>query len=337
MSSVKVDVAVIGSGIAGLEVAKLLAAKGYGVVVHEKGSTPGGHSSQWSTIFPINRSGSEIVGEMVDACNDNGVDIRCNSSVQNIDKEVDGYLIACSGGTDYIARAVVVASGFSMFDARMKEELGYGIYPQVITSEDWEKSLVNDVDPFNEGDRKTFAVVHCVGSRDMKCGNNYCSKVCCMAGVKCAIELKKRYPGCRVSNFYMDLRMFDHFYEDLYLSAQLDYGVQFVRGRVSEISPADNNKVCVKAEDTLLGLPLNIMTDGVVLMTGMTPSNNINSNFYLELSSMKFYGYDAMNCNATSQPGFFLAGACKGPMNFAGCIADARSAAIAVDNYLNGL
>jgi heterodisulfide reductase subunit A len=336
MSRIVTDVVVIGSGVAGIETARCLASIGVDVVVHEKSQIPGGHSSQWSSIFPSERSGSSIMDELISSAIGCGVGLRCNSSVEHIDSRGDGFCVRCSDGAEYEARAVVVANGFSLFDARLKEELGYGIYPSVITSYEWERSLVEGVLPFKGTGRNVFAVVHCVGSRDMKCGNNYCSKVCCMAGVKCAIELKKRFPGCSVFNFYMDLRMFDHNYEELYLSAQVDYGVRFVRGRVSEISPSTNNRVSIKAEDTLLGVPVNLQADGVVLMAGMTPASSIECGFNIARNSMKFFSYDMVNCNLTSQPGVFVAGACKGPMNFAGCIADARSAAIAVEHFLSG-
>ena len=93
--------------------------------------------------------------------------------------------------------AVLVTSGFEPFDAEVKEEYGYNIYDNVVTSVDLEK-LFKDNKPLLTAQKKVpqrIAYVHCVGSRDAKVGHTYCSKVCCITGVKQAIEVQKRIPN----------------------------------------------------------------------------------------------------------------------------------------------
>jgi len=85
-----------------------------------------------------------------------------------------------------------------------------------------------------------WLLVHCVGSRDEKVGNHYCSKVCCVTGVKQAIELQEQYPGVEIYCFYMDLRMYGEGFEELYRKAQEKNNVQFIRGRVSECLKQSN-------------------------------------------------------------------------------------------------
>ena len=41
---------------------------------------------------------------------------------------------------------------------------------------------------------ETIGIIHCVGSRDEKVGNFYCSKLCCVTAVKQAIELREHLP-----------------------------------------------------------------------------------------------------------------------------------------------
>ena len=72
-------------------------------------------------------------------------------------------------------------------------------------------------------------------------------------------------------NFYMDLRMFGSGYEELYQEAQEKYGINFIRGRVSEAAVTLDGSVQVKAEDTLLGCPLKVTVDWLVLLVGMEP------------------------------------------------------------------
>ena len=117
---------------------------------------------------------------------------------------------------------------------------------------------------------RRIGFVHCVGSRDEKVGNRYCSKVCCATAVKQACEIKQQFPDAVVYCFYMDLRMFGRGYEDMYLEAQKKYGVIFVRGRVSEVSEDKDGHLFVKAEDTLSGKPLRVTLDLLVLMAGMS-------------------------------------------------------------------
>ena len=116
---------------------------------------------------------------------------------------------------------------------------------------------------------QTIGFVHCVGSRDEKARNPQCSKVCCITAIKQAIELKQEFPQAQIYCFYMDLRLFGKKYEDFYIKAQRDYGIHFIRGRVSGGSENIEGKVIVKAEDTLLGKPVKITMDLLVLMSGM--------------------------------------------------------------------
>jgi heterodisulfide reductase subunit A len=153
---------------------------------------------------------------------------------------------------------------------------------------------------FNEGNvrlaqggkPRRIAILHCVGSRDEKVCQRHCSKVCCVTGVKQAIELKRLFPAADVFNFYMDIRMFGPGYEEMYREAQTAYNVHFVRGRISEVSPTFDNRLQIKAEDTLTGRPLKMGVDMLVLLVGM------KSNAHNELLREK--------CQLSVQPSGFM-------------------------------
>ena len=93
-----------------------------------------------------------------------------------------------------------------------------------------------------------------------------CSKVCCATGVKQALELKERLPDTEIYCFYMDLRMYERYFEDLYLEAQQKWGVNFIRGRLSEACENPDGTILVKVEDTLAGKPLKMSLDLMVLL-----------------------------------------------------------------------
>lgn len=165
---------------------------------------------------------------------------------------------------------MVVTSGFDLFPAELKEEYGYKIYDNVYTTVDVERMFRNGGIRTADGRiPKTIAFLHCVGSRDEKVNQRHCSRVCCITGVKQAIEMKQAIPDAEVYSFYMDMRMFGPGYEELYRQAQQEFNIHFIRGRISEASQTIDNRVQIKAEDTLIGLPLKMTVDMLVLIVGM--------------------------------------------------------------------
>jgi heterodisulfide reductase subunit A len=211
----------------------------------------------------------------------------------------------------------------------------------VITSADLE-------DMFNKGDvrmkdgstPRRIAILHCVGSRDEKVCQRHCSKVCCVTGVKQAIELKQLYPAADVFNFYMDIRMFGPGYEEMYREAQQKYNVHFVRGRISEVSPNIDNRLQIKAEDTLTGRPLKMGVDMLVLLIGMK-SNDHNASLKtacgLRCQDSGFMqAKDSFLHNTESNiEGIFYAGAITAPKNVAEALNDGATAALSVKAWLN--
>jgi heterodisulfide reductase subunit A len=336
-------VTVIGGGIAGMETAGQLSSMGFSVNLLEKGNRLGGHVADWHHLFPDYSSADEIVTQLK-ANVQNNVEVHFGTEVHKLSKQNGQFEINLTDGENLTADAVVVATGFDLFDARKKEEYGFGIYDNVITSAQLEEKLKSGKSIKTPSGivPKRIAIIHCVGSRDEKAGNTYCSKVCCVTGVKQAIEIKKVLPTSEVFNFYMDLRMFDRFFEDLYYEAQTKYNVQFIRGRLSEACENIDKTIVIKAEDTLVGKPIKLTVDLVVLMVGFVPSRGtIDTALKLKLKKAND-GFlqpadNHINTNSTSVDGIFMTGACGGAKSIAETIADARSAAINTASYLKKL
>ncbi len=184
------------------------------------------------------------------------------------------------------------------------------------------------------------AIIHCVGSRDAKIGNTYCSKVCCITGIKQAIEINKTLPDCEVYNFYMDLRLYGSSFDSLYLSAQKQHKIQFIRGRLSEVSQRQDFSLQIKAEDTLSGRPLRMNVDMVILLIGMEAcqlTKSLIEDNQIELDENGFFKSVDIHeyRNSTTQEGVFMAGACICPMSVTETLENARSAAISVHHYLS--
>ena len=335
----KENVVIIGGGVAGMEAAKQLLFLGYNPIVVEQKDHLGGHVSQWNRLFPDMASAQDLVRhlgeEIVDA------NIFLETKVNFINRLREGYLVMLSNGVSIACRAILIASGFRLFDAARKEEYGYGVYDHVITNADLENWFNGNPDPRVPASPKKVGFVHCVGSRDLRAGNSQCSKVCCMTAVKQAIEMKEHFPDAQIYCFYMDLRLFGKKYEDFYINAQQEYGVQFIRGRVSEVGETLDGHLQVKAEDTLSGKPLRAQLDLLVLMAGMVcnpEAAELARMARLEMDSDGFLR-SADNISGivgSNRPGIFYAGACTGTKTVPETLAEARSAALDIHRFIQG-
>ena len=336
----KIDVAIIGGGVSGMEAASMLSRLGAHTALIEEKEKLGGHVGQWDRLFPDGRHAKELLTPMQNALE--RVEIYLNTTVVSVTREQNRYQLTLSDGTALNAGAVLLATGFSLFAAQRKEEYGYGIYDKVLTSADLEQFFIErkglgavSKTPLRIG------FVHCVGSRDEKVCNRHCSKVCCVTAVKQACELKELHPNARIYCFYMDLRMFGRYFEDMYYQAQNKYGVQFIRGRVSEVAENIEGNLIVKAEDTLAGQPLRATLDYLILMTGMERHEHASQ--MAELFNVSFaedgffQTFDSYNNLLSKQPGLYFAGACTGPKTYTDSINEARAAAITIYKYLRQL
>lgn len=334
-------IVIIGGGIAGIETASALTDAGHWVTVIEKEAELGGKLNKWSYLFPDYTSADKVKNDLLSKCREKDFSILSKTLVRAIRQSNGKFNVETSGEQKLEADAVVVATGYELFDARRKEEYGYKIYDHVVTSADLEQMLLPDgnLTVVDGKTPKRIAFVHCVGSRDEKSGNHYCSKVCCITGVKQAIELKKRLPEAEIYCFYMDLRMYGKHFEEIYREAQEKYDIQFIRGRLSEASEKIDKSLLIKAEDTLAGRPLKMNVDLLVLLVGMEAGKGTASaasacGIGCENSGFLKTADAFLQSNFSDKEGVFLAGSCTAPMSVNDTIVHARSAAMEVNNWL---
>ena len=329
-------VAVIGGGVAGMQTALRLAEQGIEPVIIEKEAELGGKLRGWHVLFPSFTPASEILTELRRRVAERGIEVLTQTEAAGFTREgvrlTDGRTIACD--------SVVLCSGFTLFDASIKEEYGYGIYDNVFTTVDIERMLNEGRVATAQGQApRRIAFLHCVGSRDEKVGAHHCSRVCCITGVKQAIEMKELFPSAEVYNFYMDIRMFGPGYEELYRRAQLEYNINFVRGRISEASQTIDGRVQVKAEDTLVGRPLKMTVDMLVLIVGM--KGGARNGAYARSGELRvaengfMQPLDPFSGNMLSQRAdIFYAGTVTAPKNIGESLNEGAAVAERVAGYL---
>jgi len=236
--------------------------------------------------------------------------------------------------------AIVLATGFSVFDATRMSRYGYHHYPEVYTSLQVERMVNSSGPTFGEvlmhnGQKPgTVGIIHCVGSRDEHT-NAYCSRVCCMYSLKLAHLVKER-TGAEVFNFYIDMRTPGKGYEEFY-KRLMHENVHFIRGRVAEVTdwavtPDEEGKLVIRVEDTLVGIVRRIPLDMVVLSVGMEPQKNaeeVRRLFNISCSSDGWFleRHPKLAPVSTFTDGIFIAGTCQGPKDIPDTVAQAGAAA----------
>lgn len=232
---------------------------------------------------------------------------------------------------------IVVATGFDLFDPHLKPEMGYGVYPQVITTLEFERyasasgPTAGKIQLNGHLPRKVV-FIQCVGSRDQSLGLPNCSRVCCMAVAKQAHLAHDRLPGAEITVLYMDVRAFGKGFEEFYDRVRHE-GVLYRRGNPSEILRRGEN-VVIRFEDTLLGEPVELEADLVVLAVGMQPrgdAGEVAQLLHLERGEDGYFQEDHPKLRTVESglPGVFLAGCCQGPKDIPDTVAHAKAAASA--------
>lgn len=329
-------VIVVGGGPAGMQAAVTLRRLGLEPLLVERDSSTGGKLTGWHKLFPSFTPAAEVLGELRRNLEASGAECLTGCEV----RDIEPHGVTLADGRRLEAAAVIVCTGFDIFDARIKEEYGYGIYDNVYTTVDIERMLNEGAVRLADGSKpRRIAFLHCVGSRDEKVAQRHCSKVCCITGVKQAMEMKELFPQSEVYNFYMDIRMFGPGYEELYREAQQRYNIHFIRGRISEASPTFEGRIQIKAEDTLVGRPLRMSVDMLVLIVGMR-GGEANGRFCrtpgLELAPNGFMapGDHFLGSVCSGAEGIFYAGAVTAPKNVGESIAEGHAAAVRAAEYI---
>ena len=230
--------------------------------------------------------------------------------------------------------AIVIATGYDVWNPSPMLEYGYGVHPEVYTGMEIER-LSNASGPtegsivMKNGEQpKRVAILHCVGSRDEH-HQPYCSRICCMYSLKLAHLIREK-THAEVFEFYMDIRSFGKGYEEFYERVQHE-GVVFVRGRGAQVLPV-GDKLVVRAEDTDLGRPVSLPVDMVILATGVVPSKGAEELSHTlhvtrDINGFFLEAHPKLRPVDSNTDGIFLAGACQAPRDIPDTVTHASAAA----------
>jgi len=312
---------VVGGGPAGMEAAVKAGRAGCRVILVEKEACLGGMLNKLQGSFPdwedpsciLNRKKNEIA-----ACPN--IEVRTGTGVVSAGRS--GGRFECglkSGGRveSVGAGAVVLATGFGLFDCSRYGEYGYGIYPGVVNSLEFEGLLKTWKEGNVTNGPGSVGFIQCVGSRDRSKGYPYCSKICCMYTARQAGMFRDLFPGSRCFVFYIDIRAAGKGYEEFVRSVIEEKKVRYFRGRPGKVLPS-GGRLLVRSEDTLIGVPIEVETDMVVLAPAIVPGPEAARLAGLFGIGADRYGFS--ECGDSAR-GVFIAGGC----GFAVSIQDAMT------------
>jgi heterodisulfide reductase subunit A len=243
--------------------------------------------------------------------------------------------------------SIILSTGYDVLNPGSMDQFGYGRYPNVYTSLEFERLsnatgptggeiLIRDTCLAFTRKPKSVALLHCIGSRDVNY-HEYCSRVCCMYALKYSHLIKEKTGhDTEVYDFYIDMRCFGEGYEEFYRRCQ-EEGTHFIRGKAAEIThvaqtPEEQDKLIVIAEDTLLGAVVRIPVDMVILCVAMQAredARNVGQIFGVNLGADGFFleEHPKLGPLNTATDGVFIAGACQSPKDIPDTVSQASGAA----------
>jgi heterodisulfide reductase subunit A2 len=344
-------IVIVGGGIAGLGVAKVLAENNIECAIVEKSDRIGGNVRNWACM-----ASSQCLRCFCCKGEDLADDVRSSPNVKIWrGREVVSVIHSPDGVVEKVrlrsvydraegeldASAVVVAVGFEPYDPQEKVLLGYGRLDGVMTLADLD-SLVkkDDLRSLTRGtpDPLKVAFIQCVGSRDASIGAAYCSQYCCAGALRMALRLLNDHPDWETTIFYIDLQVAGKFAGPL-LSMARDRKVRLVQGVPGEVIPAEDGLLELVTEQD--GRNVRERFHRIVLSIGQRPA--IDTRDVCALTGLKTdqFGFlspkGLLDSSRTDVPGIYLAGTCSGPKNIEATLAHAGQTASAIMSDLLSL
>jgi len=250
---------------------------------------------------------------------------------------------------------IVIATGYELLDVGKIDQYGYGKYPNVLTSLEFERltnasgstggEIVTKTKQYNRKKKqdewvfseegkppKNVAIIHCVGSRNKKY-NAYCSRVCCMYSLKFAHLLKEKLPDVKVYEFYIDMRAFGKGYEE-FADRIREEGTFVIRGHSASVSMKEDQMI-VRGEDIVHDRLVEFDVDMVILAVGLVPSEgNEELSRLLGVDRDKDGWFSELDYNGnptdTDKGGIYVAGMCQAPKDIPDTVAQASAVAAGV-------
>ncbi|MFO8048004.1 MAG: FAD-dependent oxidoreductase [Desulfosudaceae bacterium] len=312
-------------------------------VCYEKSPVAGavqrGYSSGNHPLYAVNPDLVAESGELEKICPEGAIDLAAKTTSKTL-----------------TFKAVILASGFKAFDPGLKKTYGYENFPNVISGLDLERIKRENgllVRPSDGQAPRKIAFIQCVGSRDERLGNLWCSRVCCPYALRSARSIKHKEPETEVTVFYMDIQNIGKEFPVFHETCRDSF--RFIRSIPVDVFPGQNDSLSIRFfdEDGLAVPPAEEDEEGVtpepgravydtfdllVLSVGITPNpdnRELAEQFGLKTDQDGFIKIAGdPDAATTDRQGVFVAGTAHQPKTIEASIAQAGKAAQEAMKYL---
>jgi heterodisulfide reductase subunit A-like polyferredoxin len=334
---------VIGGGITGITAALEIAGAGGKVYLIEQSDKLGGHVAGLDLTFPYMYSATQMLRPLVrKLCTDPHIELFLNSQVNEITGFIGNFeaqITSASGQKTQLKFGnIIVATGLKTFDPSRIENYGYGKFPDVITSTEFEKMLQEgNIQKKNGTEPENIAIIHCVGSRN-KNHHEYCSRICCSTALKFANQARSQLPKANIFELYADMRAFGKGCEELYAFTSrrnikfLMFDQENELPMVMKAEKSDSCDMLIELNEKLSGKTVLVPADLIILMVGMEARADVKHIAHttgLSICGNEFYieKHPKLDPVATTTNGVFIAGACQAPKEIPESVSQAKAAA----------
>jgi heterodisulfide reductase subunit A2 len=335
-------VVIIGAGVSGMRASIDLARMGNQVYLIEKEESAGGNTAKWKDLFVTGQQGTAIVESLEKQIRElTHITLFTGASVEKVSGSLGNFDVHVKIGTEELnlkAGAILVTTGFESYQPA-EGEFGYGRHAGIITLPEFRK-LVDRSEgtlTFNTRPVRSIAYIYCVGMRQTKGENKYCSRVCCTTAIHSSLLVHEKFSGVQAYHLYRDIRTYGK--QELLYERSSKSGDIYLK--YDEKTPpaveAAGHRLIVKVKDELTKRrDLELEADLVVLVTGMVPrtdSKHIAGLLKIPVGNDKFFNeiHPKLRPVETVINGVFLGGSCQGPRNISESVQSALSAAVKIN------
>ncbi|MBP7496745.1 MAG: CoB--CoM heterodisulfide reductase iron-sulfur subunit A family protein [Bacteroidales bacterium] len=347
-------VLVIGAGIAGMTAALSLAKAGNNVFLIEKEAQTGGRLLNSPPLFPHNQNPSDIISKLKDEIKTNSaITVFTNATVEKLSGNVGNFNVTININNEksetlsLTTGAILVSTGLDTYSP-VENDYAFNSSDNIITLPAFNKVLADNIKEnktgkliINNKEIKRIAFIYCVGNRQTKGENKYCSRICCSATIQAALTAKKNHPGLKLFHLFRDIRTYGK-QELLYRqsSAQGDIYLRFDE-KEPPIVAAEKDKIKIKIKDLLTSKKeFELEADLLVLVTGMvacSDSKIVAEKLKIPVGNDKFFNeiHPKLKPVETVIKGIFIGGSCQGPKNISESVQSSLSAVAKISALLS--
>ena len=335
-------VVIIGGGISGMRAAIDLAKMGNQVYLIEKEKTLGGHVAKWNKLYITDQTGTNIIAALYKEIKRlTNITVFTGASVEKVSGSIGNFIVDVKIDSEILnlkSGAILVTTGFESYIPK-EGEFGYKNYPDVITLPEFKELIDQGKDTLVYNNRKVYSIayIYCVGMRQTKGENKYCSRVCCTTAIHSSLLLHEKFRNIKAYHLFRDIRTYGK-QEILYERASKN-GDIFLKyeEKTPPVVEQNNGKLLVKIKDELTRrMDLELEADLVVLVTGMVPrsdSSDISGKLKIPIGNDRFFNeiHPKLRPVETVINGVFIGGSCQGPKNISESVQSSLSAAVKIN------